>query len=172
MGVYSLQDELCPSQLSPSPSPLVVQKEPGDISGSPCVANPLQEIGCLVCGGGGTTHLERFKSRHRGCTCARCASTHMPKTHAHPRTGTHTPISSCLLALLALISLCFPEAAPTSGTAESRTASRPRLQREERERAPYKPVPALSPIASPKGFKFIERQEGSCSESEEVASHD
>lgn len=74
--------------------------------------------------------LERFKSRHRGCTCACCASTYMPR-HTHTHAHTYTPISSCLLALLALISLCFPEAAPTSGTAEPRTAPQPPLQRGE-----------------------------------------
>lgn len=77
--------------------------------------------------------LERWGGRARAIrkqasglhVCMLCEHIYA-QTHAHPRT--HAPVSSCLLALLALISLCFPDAAPTSGTAEPRTAPQPRLQ--------------------------------------------
>lgn len=127
MGVYSLPDELRPSQPSPSPSPLALQAGPGGILGCPCVANKLEEIGCLV-GGGTHTALAVRKQASGLHVCVLCKHTYA-QPHAHPRTGTHTPTASRPLTLLALISLCFPEAAPTSGTAEPRTAPPPRLQR-------------------------------------------
>lgn len=101
------------------------------------------------------------------------------QTHARPRTP--TPISSRLLALLALISLCFPEAAPASGTTEPRTAPRPRAA----ERSGNEPHTNLCQLCSPflaPSFEIYCHARvdgvggvgvgGSCSESEEVASRD
>lgn len=94
MGVYSLPDALRPSQ--PSPSPSLISGVP-----SRCKQDRVNTLlGVVVLfffslfffpfffwGGEGAAR-EQHKSRHRGCTCAGCASTHMPThspTHAWSR---------------------------------------------------------------------------------------
>lgn len=83
MGVYSLPDELRPSQPSPSPSPLALQAGPGGILGCPCVANKLEEIGCLVGGGGG-------HSSSRSKAGIGAARVHAVQAHICPATRTPT----------------------------------------------------------------------------------
>lgn len=88
MGVCSLPDELCPTRFSPSPFPLVVQAAPGGISGSPCVTNPLEEIGYLVWRGGG----ESSSDSKAGIGAARV---HAVQAHICPDTRTPTHAHSC-----------------------------------------------------------------------------
>lgn len=91
------------------------------------------------------------------------------QAHICPHTLPHTPglaggwpVCWCLLAPLALISLCFPEAAPTSGTAEPRTARQPRPQGGAGKSRIQTCASFLLPTPSPKIYLV---QEGGCSES-------
>lgn len=172
MGVYSLPDELRPSQPPPSPSQLVLQAEPGGILGSPCVANPLEELGCLIGEGG-----EGSNSKV-GIGAARV---HAVQAHICPDTRTPTPRHTHAYLQLPSRPSClnfplFPRASPRPLARRSLARRHSPGCREQRERTPYKPVPALLPISSPQGLKFIEMQgrgvAGGCSESEEVASRD
>lgn len=107
------------------PSPLLCRRHPEAFRGPPALQTRLKKEATWF--GEVGERARAIQKQASGLhVCMLCKHIYA-QTHAHPRT--HTPVSSCLLALLALISLCFPEAAPTSGTAEPRTAPQPRLQR-------------------------------------------
>lgn len=70
------------------PSRLLCRRHPEAFWGPPALQTRLKRNRLLALERWGR-EPERFKSRHRGCTCACCASTYMPR-HMHTHAHTHS----------------------------------------------------------------------------------